>query len=96
MKRHGLVYVMMDNSKVGLQEGKRGRGAPKLKTLRKLAQQTRRKAVQKAKRCKAGPAPVPPSQGRRMTNGTQLKLRPSAPRHPRRRGGSKGRVRWVA
>lgn len=60
MKRHERVYVMMDNSKVGLQEGKRGRGAPKLKTLRKLAQQARRKAVQKAKRCKAGPVEVPP------------------------------------
>jgi hypothetical protein len=60
MNRHDRVYVMMDNSKVGLQEGKRGRGAPKQKTLRKLAQQARRKAAQKAKRCKAGPAPVPP------------------------------------
>lgn len=60
MKRHGRVYVMMDNSKVGLQEGKRGRGAPKLKTLRKLAQQARRKAVQKAKRSKTGPVEVPP------------------------------------
>jgi hypothetical protein len=60
MKRHNRVYVMMDNSKVGLQEGKRGRGAPKLKTLRKLAQQARRKAVQKAKRCKPGPVEVPP------------------------------------
>lgn len=60
MKRHERVYMMMDNSKVGLQEGKRGRGAPKLKTLRKLAQQARRKAVQKAKRCKAGPVDVPP------------------------------------
>ena len=60
MKRHERVYMMMDNSKVGLQEGKRGRGAPKLKTLRKLAQQAQRKAVQKAKRCKAGPVEVPP------------------------------------
>jgi hypothetical protein len=60
MDRHDRVYVMMDNSKVGLQEGKRGRGAPKLKTLRKLAQQARRKAVQKAKRSKPGPVPVPP------------------------------------
>jgi len=60
MQRHDRVYVMMDNSKVGLQEGKRGRGAPKLKTLRKLAQQARRKAVQKAKRSKAGPLEVPP------------------------------------
>jgi len=60
MNRHDRVYVMMDNSKVGLQEGKRGRGAPKLKTLRKLAQQARRKAAQKAKRCKAGPVEVPP------------------------------------
>jgi hypothetical protein len=59
MKRHQRVYVMMDNSKVGLQEGKRGRGAPKLKTLRKLAQQAKRKAVRAAKRHKPGPAPVP-------------------------------------
>lgn len=59
MKRHQRVYVMMDNSKVGLQEGKRGRGAPRLKTLRKLAQQAKRKAVRAAKRHQAGPTPEP-------------------------------------
>lgn len=55
MKRSQRTYVMMDNSKLGIQEGKRGRGAPKLKTLRKMAQQAKRKAIQKAKRGKAGP-----------------------------------------
>ncbi len=55
MTRHDRVYVMTDNSKVGLQEGKRGRGAPKHKTLRKLAQQARRRAARAAKRGKAGP-----------------------------------------
>ena len=55
MERPERTYVMMDNSKLGIQEGKRGRGAPKLKTLKKLAQQAKRKATQKAKRAKAGP-----------------------------------------
>jgi hypothetical protein len=59
MKRHQRVYVMMDNSKLGFQEGQRGRGAPQLKTLRKLAQQARGKAVRAAKRHKPGPVPVP-------------------------------------
>jgi hypothetical protein len=66
MARHERVYVMPDNSKIGLQEGKRGRGAPQLKTLRKLAQQARRKATQRAKRGKPGPselAPMPPEAG---------------------------------
>lgn len=58
MERSRRVYVMTDNSKMGIQEGKRGRGAPKLKTLRKLAQQAKRKAIQKAKRGKAGPKPT--------------------------------------
>jgi hypothetical protein len=49
---------MEDNSKLGIQEGKRGRGAPKHKTLKKIAQQAKRKAIQKAKRAKAGPEPV--------------------------------------
>lgn len=61
MKRSRRVYVMTDNSKLGIQEGKRGRGAPKLKTLRKMAQQAKRKAIQKAKRRKAGPQPDPPA-----------------------------------
>lgn len=59
MERSKRIYVMVDNSKVGIQEGKRGRGAPrrepKLKTLRKMAQQARRKAIQKAKRRQGGP-----------------------------------------
>jgi hypothetical protein len=58
MKRSQRTYVMMDNSKLGIQEGKRGRGAPKLKTLKKMAQQAKRKAIQKAKRGKAGPQQV--------------------------------------
>jgi hypothetical protein len=59
MTRHQRVYVMMDNSKLGFQEGKRGRGAPRLKTLRKLAQQAKRRAVRAAKRHKPGSAPAP-------------------------------------
>jgi len=58
MQRPERVYVMTDNSKVGIQQGKRGRGAPKPKTLRKLAQQAKRKAIQKAKRGKPGPKPT--------------------------------------
>ncbi len=53
--RHKRVYVMMDNSKIGLQNGKRGRKAPKTKTLLKQAQQQRRKAARAAKRGKGGP-----------------------------------------
>jgi hypothetical protein len=59
MRRSQRTYVMTDNSKLGIQEGKRGRGAPKLKTLKKLAQQAKRKAIQQAKRGKAGPQQVP-------------------------------------
>lgn len=59
MERHGRVYVMADNSKGGIQEGKRGRGAPKDKTLRKMLLEARRKAVRAAKRGKAGPTPPP-------------------------------------
>jgi len=58
MQRSQRTYVMADNSKLGIQEGKRGRGAPKLKTLKKMAQQAKRKAIQKAKRGKAGPQQV--------------------------------------
>jgi hypothetical protein len=54
LERHERVYVMTDNSKVGLQEGKRGRHAPKLKTLRKLMQHERLKRARAAKRVKLG------------------------------------------
>lgn len=50
MKRLSRVYVMADNSKIGVHNGKRGRKAPKTKTLRKMAQQAKRKAIQAAKR----------------------------------------------
>lgn len=53
--RHQRIYVMMDNSKVGIQNGKRGRKAPKLKTLAKQAKEERRKAARAAKRRKNGP-----------------------------------------
>lgn len=55
LKRHERVYVMTDNSKVGLQEGVRGRKAPKLKTLRKLLQHEQLKRLRAAKRAKTGP-----------------------------------------
>ena len=55
MRRCRRIYVMTDNSKLGIQQGKRGRGAPKRKTLRKMAQHVKRKTVQMAKRGKAGP-----------------------------------------
>ena len=58
IKRHERVYVMTDNSKVGLQEGQRGRKAPKLKTLRKLMQHERLKRARAAKRGKPGPVPA--------------------------------------
>jgi hypothetical protein len=58
--RHERVYVMTDNSKIGLQEGARGRNAPKLKTLRKILQHERLKRTRKAKRAKPGPEPVEP------------------------------------
>lgn len=57
--RRRRVYVMTDNSKVGVQPGKRGRGAPKLRTLRKLVQEARRKAARLAKRQKLGAATPP-------------------------------------
>lgn len=50
MERHKRVYVMMDNSKVGIQEGKRGRGAVGIKALRKAAQEAARKRSQAIKR----------------------------------------------
>jgi hypothetical protein len=56
--RHERVYVMTDNSKIGLQEGPRGRNAPKLKTLRKILQHERLKRTRKAKRAKPGPEPA--------------------------------------
>ncbi len=59
IERHKRVYVMTDNSKVGLQNGKRGRNAPKLKTLLKQAQDERRKAARAAKRVKNGPDAPP-------------------------------------
>ncbi len=54
-----LAHQVADNSKLGIQEGKRGRGAPKLKTLKKMGQQAKRKVIQKAKRRKADPQPDP-------------------------------------
>lgn len=47
------VYVMQDNSKVGINDGKRGRGAPKRKKtsyIDRARQQARRKKSQEAKR----------------------------------------------
>lgn len=63
MERHKRIYVMMDDSKLGIQDGKRGRGAPKrvvdqsneAKALRKLLAQEKAKAVKAAKRGKPGP-----------------------------------------
>ncbi len=59
LERHQRVYVMTDNSKVGLQNGKRGRKAPRLKALRKQAQDERRKAARAAKRVTNGPDAPP-------------------------------------
>jgi hypothetical protein len=47
------VYVMEDASKVGVQNGKRGRKAPKTKTLHKMALHAKGKAIKLAKRKKA-------------------------------------------
>jgi hypothetical protein len=55
MPRRKRVYFMMDNSKLGIQEGQRGRGAPQVRALRKLVQEARRKKAQAAKRQKLGP-----------------------------------------
>jgi hypothetical protein len=59
IERHQRVYVMTDNSKVGLQNGKRGRKAPRLKALLKHAQHERRKAARAAKRVTNGPDAPP-------------------------------------
>jgi hypothetical protein len=59
IERHERVYVMMDSSKAGIQQGKRGRGAPRNKTLRKQLLEARRKAVRAAKRGKHEPTPPP-------------------------------------
>lgn len=56
LRRHRRVYVMMDNSKIATQEGKRGRKAPRDKTLRKLAQEAARKAARQKKQQRLGPA----------------------------------------
>ena len=63
LRRHKRVYVMADNSKLGLQEGPRGRGASKglsrsERRARKRALEARRKKAAKAKRGKPGPKPV--------------------------------------
>jgi hypothetical protein len=63
LKRIKKVYVMMDDSKLGIQEGKRGRGAPKRvrdesnehKQLRKAMRLEKAKAAKAAKRGKPGP-----------------------------------------
>jgi len=52
-KRLKRVYVMEDASKVGVQNGKRGRKAPKTKTLHKMALHAKGKAIKLAKRKKA-------------------------------------------
>jgi hypothetical protein len=52
-KRHKRIYVMEDASKIGVQDGKRGRNAPKTKTLRKMALHAKGKALKLAKRKKA-------------------------------------------
>lgn len=49
----GRVYVMQDNSKMGINDGKRGRGAPRRKKpsyIERARRQARRKKAQKAKR----------------------------------------------
>jgi len=54
-KRHKRIYVMEDASKIGVQNGQRGRKAPKTKTLRKMLMHTKSKAIKLAKRNKANP-----------------------------------------
>ena len=57
------MYFMLDDAKLGIQEGARGRGAkqriadlsPAEKALRKAFQQEKRKAVQAAKKATPGP-----------------------------------------
>lgn len=60
MRRHRRVYVMMDNSKIGIQEGPRGRHAKEQKKmLRKVAQHEKKKSLQAAKRkAKSGTTPA--------------------------------------
>lgn len=62
MSRAKRIYVMLDDSKLGIQEGARGRGAsskrPKNKAMRKLGEllrEERTKKVKAAKRGKPGP-----------------------------------------
>lgn len=50
VQRLERVYVMEDASKVGVQYGKRGRRAPKTKTLRKMALHAKGRAIKLAKR----------------------------------------------
>jgi len=60
LKRSKRIYVMADDSKLGIQEGKRGRGAPKrvrdesneIKMLRKALNREKAQAVKAAKRGK--------------------------------------------
>ena len=62
MQRSKRKYVMMDDSKLGIQEGKRGRGAPRrlrdeskqAKALRKILASEKAKAAKAAKRGKPG------------------------------------------
>jgi len=80
MARSKRKYVMMDDSKLGIQEGKRGRGAPKrggdeskeAKALRKMLSQEKAKAAKAAKRGKPGPdtpAKVPKTSNDADDNG---------------------------
>ena len=63
MPRKQRMYFMLDDSKLGIQQGARGRGAkkrvaelsPAEKALRKALQEEKRKAVQAAKKAKPGP-----------------------------------------
>jgi len=63
LKRHKRIYVMADDSKLGIQEGKRGRGAPRrlkdesneARVLRQALTREKAKAVKAAKRGKPGP-----------------------------------------
>jgi len=52
-KAPGRIYVMQDNSKMGINDGKRGRGAPRRKKpsyIERARRQARRKKAQEAKR----------------------------------------------
>jgi len=74
LNRHKRIYVMMDDSKLGIQDGARGRGAAErkakeskeLETLRQMLAEEKGKAVKAAKRGKPGvesPTQVPKLQG---------------------------------